>query len=59
MQSPQRIRWTGIIVSVLVYVLIAGAGLLIFGGWHWWWPFVGAVVAVAVGFLVVWLLFRG
>ena len=36
-----------------------GGGLLIFGGWHWWWPFVAAVIAVAVGFLVVWLLYRG
>jgi hypothetical protein len=56
--SPQRIRWIGIVVSAALYVALAVAGLLLFGGWHLWWPFVSAAVAVGVGFLVVWLLFR-
>lgn len=58
MPSPQRIRWIGIVVSAALYVLIAGVGLFVFGGWHLWWPFVSAAIAVAVGFFVVWLLFR-
>ena len=58
MPSPKRIRWIGIVVSAALYVLIVGAGLLLFGGWHLWWPFVSAAIAVAVGFLVVWLLYR-
>jgi hypothetical protein len=56
--SPRQIRWTGIVVSGALYVALVGAGLLLFGGWHPWWPFVSAVIAVGVGFLVVWLLFR-
>ncbi len=58
MPSPQRIRWIGIIVSVALYVVIAAVGLVLLGGWHLWWPFVSAAIAVALGFLVVWLLFR-
>jgi hypothetical protein len=56
--SPQRIRWIGIVVSAALYVALVAAGLFLFGGWHLWWPFVAAAIAVAGGFLVVWLLFR-
>ena len=57
MSSPQRIRWIGIVVSAVLYVGIVVVGLVLFG-WHLWWPFVAALLAVAGGFLVVWLLFR-
>jgi hypothetical protein len=56
--SPKRIRWIGIVVSAALYVLIVGAGLFVFDGWRLWWPFVSAAIALAVGFLVVWLLYR-
>ena len=58
MPSPQRIRWMGIVVSAVLYVAVVAVGLVLFDGWRLWWPFVSAAIAVAGGFLVVWLLFR-
>jgi hypothetical protein len=56
--SPRRMRWIGIVVSAALYVAMIAVGLVFFDGWHLWWPFVSAAIAVVVGFLVVWLLFR-
>jgi hypothetical protein len=57
--SPRRIRWTGIIASAVLYVVVVAVGLFAFGTLHLWWPFLSAAIAVVVGLLVVWLLYRG